>query len=164
DQLVANPADTDTITDSPSINAKKGWILLRVGDNVTLGGLRLSPDFTGTVSFTSAGNISSSDPAFSAAAFSVGQTITVSRAGGNSGSYLIDKVTRSTSGTTLHVVGSLTNASNVQDVTVTTQVFAGLSDALRISENTQVIAGLFMDIHGDYNAFGATATQGGSDL
>ena len=65
---------TNMTTNSPSINALNGWILLRVGDNITLGGL---------------------DPSFA----------------------------------------------------------PSLTDAQRIAQNTKVVAGLWIDIHGDYDAF-----------
>ena len=66
---------------SPGINALNGWILLRVGDNITFGGL---------------------------------------------------------------------------DAAVAT----GLTDAQRIAQNTKVLAGKWIDIYGDYNAF----TNGSTDL
>ena len=73
DIIASNPS-TDGVINSPSINAEKGWILLRVGDNVTLGGLDLSN-------------------------------------------------------------------------------YPGLTDAQRIAQNTKVVAGKWIDIHGDYDAF-----------
>ena len=90
DIVVSNPA-TDGTIDSPSINAENGWILLRVGDNVTLGGLSTSnyPD--------------------------------------------------------AHLSGS-PNA---------------LTDAQRIAQNTKVVAGKWIDVHGDYNIYSPSPDGGG---
>ncbi|HET7128184.1 MAG TPA: hypothetical protein VFJ93_03815, partial [Gaiellaceae bacterium] len=152
------------VTNTASINAA-GWILLRAGDNVTLGGLRLSPDFTGDVSFTrdtvNGDTISSTSPAWAAAAFAVGQWITVSGAGANNGTYqiaaLVDQNT-----VRLYQKGAVTTATGVRNVTVTTQTYpdallhpgaGSLTDAQRISQNTKVVAGSWIDIHGDYDIY-----------
>src|SRR5262249_5701792 len=80
-----------TVHNTASINAA-GWILLRVGDNVTLGGL-------GTATYPDA-----------------------------------------------HLFPLAPNA---------------LTDALRISQNTKVVAGLWIDIHGDYNIYSPLPNGGG---
>ena len=82
DIVVSNPV-TDGTINSPSINAESGFVLLRVGDNVTLGGL---------------------DP------------------------------------------------SNFPDANLSTATNA-LTDAQRIAQNTRVVAGQWIDIYGDYDAF-----------
>ncbi|MFZ1879461.1 MAG: hypothetical protein WAU41_04785, partial [Gaiellaceae bacterium] len=172
DIVVSNPL-TDGTIDSPSINAEHGWILLRVGDNVTLGGLQMSPDFTGTVSpdltgtvsFTrntvTGDTISSNSTYWPGVGFSVGQEITVTGAGVNNGTYHIAEVV-STTTLRLYEKGALTTAASVGGVTVSAQVYpdANLSsssskrtDAERIAQNTKVVAGLWIDIHGDYDAF-----------
>ena len=78
------------VTNSASINAQQGWILLRAGDNVTLGGLQ----------------------------------------------------------TALY-----------PDATLTPLAPNALTDAERIAQNTKVVAGLWIDIHGDFDAFSSGATD-----
>ena len=90
DIVVSNPASDGTI-DSPSVNAENGWILLRVGDNVTLGGLS----------------------------------------------------------TTNYPDANLSSASNA------------LTDAERIAQNTKVVAGAWIDIHGDYSIYTPLPDGGG---
>ena len=146
-----------------------GWILLRAGDNVVLGGLRLSPDFTGPVAFTrdavQGDTISSSSPAWAAAAFAVGQWITISGAGANDGTYqiaqLVDENTiRVYQAGTLHYLTGVLANGTFQDVTVSAKTYpdaflhpgaGSLTDAQRIGQNTKVVAGAWIDIHGDYD-------------
>ena len=90
DIVVSNPASDGTI-DSPSVNAENGWILLRVGDNVILGGLS----------------------------------------------------------TTNYPDANLSSASNA------------LTDAERIAQNTKVVAGAWIDIHGDYSIYTPLPDGGG---
>ena len=162
------------VTNSASINAQQGWILLRAGDNVTLGGLQMAPDFVGTVSFQSNGGggtgdtISSSSFNWPAVGWSVGQTITITGAGANNGTYHIVQVV---SQTTLRLAekGVLTTAASVAGVTVSSTVYPdatltplatnALTDAQRIAQNTKVVAGQWIDIHGDFDAFSSGATD-----
>ena len=159
------------VTNTASINAA-GWILLRVGDNMTLGGLRYSPDFTGDVTFTQSATgdlISSSSPAWAAAAFAIGQAITVSGAPGSNGTYhiiaLVDQNTVRVAEANVVANGT------VRNVTVSTQTYPdfplhplaanALTDAQRISQNTKVVAGAWIDIHGDYDIYSAPIPNGG---
>ncbi|HEX4526566.1 MAG TPA: hypothetical protein VH108_07475, partial [Gaiellaceae bacterium] len=159
------------VTNTASINAA-GWILLRAGDNVVLGGLRLNPDFTGDVTFTQSGSgdlISSTSPAWAAAAFAIGQAITVSGAPGSNGTYhIIALVDQNT--VRVAEANVVTNGT-VRNVTVSTQTYpdALLSNASNAltdlqrgqSLNTKVVAGAWIDIHGDYNIYSPSPNGGG---
>ena len=162
------------VTNSASINAQNGWILLRAGDDVTLGGLQMAPDFIGTVSFQNNGGggtgdtISSNSFNWPAVGWSVGQTITITGAGANNGSYHIVEVVNQT---TLRLAekGVLTTAPSVANVTVSSMVYPdatltpgalnALTDAQRIAQNTKVVAGQWVEIYGDYDAFSSGATN-----
>ena len=58
------------------------------------------------------------------------------------------------------------HGASVQDVTVTARSPGRLTDADRISQNTKVVAGKWIDIHGDYDAFtsGVTSVDPGYGL